>query len=703
MLRQNVSDQNSNLRIDEILLKQGLVTESQITEALEYQRQHGGRLGSHLLRLGFVDERGLVEALAGQFQCDYVVISELEIPSDVLSMIPATLAVARTVVPFAYDKSSKTLSVACENPRDETLQNELAFVAPGKKIKLYVAAEAPLRSIVTDKYVAMNDGVAEDTGSMPIVRFEGELSDFDADHPTGSVLLVSDEHEDDEPLRQALEREGYKVTVTETADEAIGIIGRQTFDRVFIRDTVQGDYIDLIDRVRKASPRTFVHYFESPGQLLLDQRDHREANSLMVKNLQLFTSLLATRENTGANHASTVGHYVEKLCEYIGLPTKERMAVVVAAYLHDISRYYYGESKEVSDCRAKVKLTVKLLDSLNFPPLVIGVLHSMYIDLRQRFTKRLPIEVLGGNILTIVDIFCEHIAVDRRMSLDRFEAIRQKLNALTGKLFLAEVVVAFVQMIQKELLIEPKSDSYNQVMMYSNDVDYLGAIVIRLKEEGFRPVALDSRDKFIEMFKRSRPDMMILLEDGSAGQAITLIDDLVKHGVDIMKVPTFLVATQKAASELTSMFEKGLEDIIPLENSLDLLVMKMQKLRARVESRALEHHEGNEGGSTAGKLEDMNLIDLLQAMGPSCKTARIKINSQGNELTLCLNRGQIVYAEADGKTGAEAVYEGVAWGTGKWVIQPLAEDELPEPNNDQSNESILMEGCRRLDEQTRVK
>jgi len=85
------------------------------------------------------------------------------------------------------------------------------------------------------------------------------------------------------------------------------------------------------------------------------------------------------------------------------------------------------------------------------------------------------------------------------------------------------------------------------------------------------------------------------------------------------------------------------------------------------------------------------------------KTARIAVISEGKELLLYLDRGRIIYAEAGSLEGAQAVYEALAWLTGTWVVQPVAEHDLPEPNNDEPNESILMEGCRLLDERQRAR
>ena len=117
-----------SLRIDELLLRDGLVTEDQIKDALEHQREHGGKLGSHLLKLGYINEPDLLSALANQINCQSVILSDLEIPSYVAQLIPANVAIARNVVPFAFDATENTVKVACEDPNDLSLINELSFV-----------------------------------------------------------------------------------------------------------------------------------------------------------------------------------------------------------------------------------------------------------------------------------------------------------------------------------------------------------------------------------------------------------------------------------------------------------------------------------------------------------------------------------------------------------------------------------------------
>ncbi len=699
--RRYMTRKNCTLRIDELLLKQQLVTEDQIRLALDRQREHGGRLGSHLMKLGFITEDQLLNVLTTQFNCQSVSIVQQNIPVEVIRMLPANVAVARTVIPFAYDPSHDLLSIACEDPTNTDLESELKFVTGGKNIRLFVAAELSLRAAISKHYTANTS-----TGRVAVVTESVVAQQADWSSGSTTVLVVSDDLNGDKPLVQALKNEEFQVICTESADDAIDLIGTHRFFAVFIRDTVPGDYIDLIDRLRKVSPRTKVRYYESAAQMLIHETGYKESEDLLIKSTQLFTALLAARDHSSHNHAAVVGRYVDRLCRQLGLPEKDRLSVVDAAYLHDVSRYYYGESQAAPDCRTRVPMSAKLLDSLNFPPLVVGMLKSMYIDLEQKYTRRLPIEALGGNILTIVDVFCENVSFDRRLSLDKFEKVRSNLESMSGRLFLKEVTTAFVELIEQEILDDsPVQDgTHNQVLLYCDDKGYLESVTDRLRDEGFRPLAMDNIDKFTVMYRRSRPDIIVLIEKSDAAKARQTVTTITEKGVDIRQVPTFLVSSGQAASELAAMLELGLEDVVAIENSLDLLVVKLQKLRARIAQSAhselkMDVHSPT---VTSGNIEDMNLVDLIQAMGPGGRTAKIRVMSTQGKLTVCLDRGRIIYAESDDKTGAEAVYDAVMWRTGKWVVQTLKEDELPEPNNDSANEAILMEGCRRLDEMSRA-
>ena len=706
-----MSSKSKRIRLDQILIREGLITEEQIKEALTRQKAHGGKIGSQLLYHRYIDEQGLVKALAIQFGCQGVVLPDLVIPEVVLKMIPPKIVLARKVVPFDYIPDDNLLKVACEDPTDDDLRNELGFVARGKDIEMYVAAELAIDTVIARHYQGRDITLAdrqllqipEDVTSMEeAVETEKAENEPAAQQPV--VLICSDEQYAPPLMQSLLERDGYQVKHTDSADDAIEMIGKDAFHTVFIKDTVSGDYLDLIDRLRKNSPRTRVRYYESASNLLLDQGSLIEEGDLLVRNLELFTSLLALQRKIPINHSGNVGRYADLLCKQLGIPDKDRLVIVNAAYLHDLSKHYYS-IEDSHDQQQVIKMTVRLLQSINYSPTVVGILRSMYKNLGGKFTKRLPIETLGGNILTIADLFCEAIPDSDHVSLDKFEVVKKKTRDLVGKLFLTEVVEAFITMVHKEILTEQSDEPPIQVMIYSDHPGAIYPVEQRIKSAGFRTISQSIESDFMELVRRSEPEMAIMLLHGDRNRIYAVIDQLTGSGMDLAKTPTFLLVQGTATHELTDLMDQGIEDILGLDVNLDLLITKMRKLQGMIQQRKTLSTQALRQSGASGQLTDMNLIDLLQALGPGQKTVRIDVkpaDSEVNELVIYLNTGQITHAKCGELTGAKAVYEGLAIAEGFWQVTPLTPEQLPTPNNSEPNESILMEGCRLIDERLRA-
>jgi len=700
------------MRLDEILIKEGLISEAQVKDALMRQKAHGGKFGSQLLYHRYIDEAGLVKALATQFACEGVVLSNLTIPDVLLKMVPKKVAVARKVVPFDYDVENNMLKIACEDPEDTNLINELNFVARGKIVKLYVAAEIALNTAIARHYlnqdVTLEDNLLleipdslTDTGKISIpngLKAPEKPSDL-----RPALLLVTDEAYAAPILQSLFERDNFKVTVVESVTEARERLEDAIYNSVLIKAGTDGNVKDLSDRIRRISPRTHIHVYENTTALLLNRDSLSNTTDLLIKNLELFTSLLTSKAHLPTNHGGRVGQYTNRLCGRLGLPEQDRLLITNIAYIHNLARYYYNTEEEV-DGRGVTQLTHRLLTSLNYFPTGVEMLRLMYCDLEHEYVNRMPLEVLGANILTIVDIFCDSVPQCEQISLDKFDAIKKKLRSLSGTMFLPEVVESFVEMIQEEILDVHTTRRFGQVMIYASDLALQQPLELRLKNDGFRILSHSTVESFIELYKRGKPDLMIVVIPDTPDKVLSFINKMADQGIGFGEIPTFLLTESSSISRLTNLLERGIEDIIALDDNLDLLVTKIRKLQSRLSEQAGGGQGDGHGSGARGRLADMNLIDLIQALGPGQKTVRIQVQSNSSAagpLVVFLNRGQIIYAQHDQSAGPAAVYEGLTWTDGTWTIDPVLPEELPEPNSDQSNESILMEGCRLLDERVK--
>ena len=126
-------------RLGEILLDRGLITVEELHVALEACHRTGGRLGTQLLRRGFIDEPGLLQALSEQFHLPSVRASTLrEAGRHVRFLIPLDLQ--RRSLAVGFERRASGLSVAMVNPRDLEGREEIEEIT-GLSVRPYVATE----------------------------------------------------------------------------------------------------------------------------------------------------------------------------------------------------------------------------------------------------------------------------------------------------------------------------------------------------------------------------------------------------------------------------------------------------------------------------------------------------------------------------------------------------------------------------------
>lgn len=574
-------------RLDEILIGENLLTEREIKEALERQREYGGKLGTHLCHLGHINEKDLIRALSLQLNCDGVVLSRIDIHKMVIKMIPQKVAMSRMVMPFDYKPEKNLLKIACPDPTDPHLIRELKFVSRGKTIKLYLATEASIILAINNYYLnrQISIGEALALGIKNTITDDDTVTDYRRTKTTKmnaqsnkGILLVSDDKETSKLLKKLLEYDGFNITITNSADKAIDILEAEQYACVLIKDTVPGDYIDLADRVRKISTKTVVQFFNSASKLLLNPESWHLPSANGPNPLEVLISLLSSHSQMKTNHSGRVGAYVEKLCDKMELPAKDKNVIATAGYMHDLARFYY-RTENSEDNRKVVVQTVKLLSSLGFDPSIVGILKSMYIDLKKKYKRRLPIEALGGNILTIIDLFAENIPHDENLSLDKFNDVIENLKRMAGGLFLPEVLDAFIEMMQEEILLIRQKEENSQIMIYTEDFTAHSPLEMKLRHDGFRTIVANSIKSFVSLYRRSKPDAVVLVVPGKPDDITLLTANLYKHDINLKDIPAYVLTNPDSLNHLTILLDQGIEDIMSIEDNLDLLLTKLHQLK----------------------------------------------------------------------------------------------------------------------------
>ena len=143
---------NTYDRIGELLLKEGLISQDQLSKALQEQKQNGTRLGYNLVKLGFIPELELTKALARQHKMPAVDLSRFELDQKIAKMIPADLAHKNLVLPLKRD--GRTLTVAMADPSNLGVLEDLKFITR-YDIFPVLAGEYTLRGMIEKTFGAL--------------------------------------------------------------------------------------------------------------------------------------------------------------------------------------------------------------------------------------------------------------------------------------------------------------------------------------------------------------------------------------------------------------------------------------------------------------------------------------------------------------------------------------------------------------------
>jgi type IV pilus assembly protein PilB len=105
----------------------GKVTREQVVEALTFQKSRGKGvpLGRILMDLGHVKEGDLNVALAAQKGYELVDLTGVNIPKEAIDAVPAQIATTNKILPVAFDKASKKLTVVMASQENFRAIDEL--------------------------------------------------------------------------------------------------------------------------------------------------------------------------------------------------------------------------------------------------------------------------------------------------------------------------------------------------------------------------------------------------------------------------------------------------------------------------------------------------------------------------------------------------------------------------------------------------
>ncbi len=217
-----------NIRIGDYLVEQGLITNQQLVEALEKQKESQGqkRFGEVIVELGYLSEIRFAQALAGKLKVPYVDLERIEINEDAVLKIPEALAKKYTVI--AIDIIGKKLTIATDDPINFNILEDIKVIT-GMDSTPVLATKSSINKAIGKHYSMQNvDSVLDD-----VTQFMGnDEEDAESKDRIESAPIVK--------LANTIVENSFRADATDIHIEPF-----KTYTRIRIR--VNGDLVELMN------------------------------------------------------------------------------------------------------------------------------------------------------------------------------------------------------------------------------------------------------------------------------------------------------------------------------------------------------------------------------------------------------------------------------------------------------------------------
>lgn len=701
-------------RLDQILIRLGFATAAQIELALHKQQGLGGRLGTHLVYAGHVTEDQLARALSVQFGVPAFDATRQRPSRDLLGRLPAGFARQHQVLPLGLDEQTGTLTLAAVDPRDTTALGETRRLLRCRAVSLCVVPEVTFERVLAAAGTD-DDGLfgTRRLIELPELFEEARAAEAAADlltpaaAPTAGagagpsaprLLLVTERAFLRSFLAPLLEREGRAVTTAGDAGEAAAALAAGDIAHVLVSAELEDGWRDWLRRGLVAAPQATVTRLGPVGDVLLETAaPYAAMQQSLLRALRLHAESagdpqavpppydLLRRDARGLGAAAGLDRLALDALEAAVLlltPAAPPAADVTALLADDGTGIDW--SRTLADAAA-----------LAFPWPLEPALAAMRQLLSERvnldeFGRHDPELALAAQVLALV--WHHHQRATGPVAGDgrRVLASRAALRARGGQLARAELVERYVALLERSeddlvaaghqlLLVGPADRASRQ-------------LAARLGHLGYRVHALADGDEAAALCER-QPPAAVLVYDTGGTRDLTAFAARLRGGARLL---VCAVTTLADPAHVLNLFDAGFDDVFALPRDLELIPARLRKA-LRAADQAPPPPAARPGCFQAA-FTAFAFTDLMQTLSQSLKTVRIDLTrGDGETAVVYLDRGQLTHAACGRLQGGEAVYRIIAWeDDGHFAVEPVT--EFPEPNIGLPLESILMEGCRLLDE-----
>jgi type IV pilus assembly protein PilB len=181
----------NNNRLGELLVREKLISLTQLRHAQDEQQKSGNNLGYTLAKLGYVSDDEITSFLSQQYRVPTINLEEYEVDADVLKLVPKEPCERHRVLPVS--RTGNALIVAMADPTNLNAIDDLKFLT-GYNIEPVIASETSIHTAIEKYY---NAGPSYDE---VMAGFDEAEIEFTGDEDDPTNLLELEKASEDAPV-----------------------------------------------------------------------------------------------------------------------------------------------------------------------------------------------------------------------------------------------------------------------------------------------------------------------------------------------------------------------------------------------------------------------------------------------------------------------------------------------------------------------
>lgn len=505
-----------------------------------------------------------------------------------------------------------------------------------------------------------------------------------------------------------LSREGYQVEGVPNREAVFALAEREDFDAVVIKERNIGEGSEFEEKLQEVKPNIEVHVIKDYGGAMIGEtRLYSKVFDGFFETLDVIIGLMEVDRESFQGHTHLVAKYAKLIAQKLNLSKRELDEVRMSAYAHDLGkkglRHYtlldtLSPDVDFENIQDTIEIPIKLLAPAKLPIDIAKVVGSSFERYDGRgFPKGLKGEEIpiASRILSLVDSFAHLQSEGWKGRVFGPADAMGVIKEYSGVLFDPKLVETLIQVVKDDMFVGKMDAAREHILIADEEADLTTLLELKFANAGYRVTIARNGEEAFSKAESAPPDLLIADVDLPKLNGFSLVEKFKKTD-KLADIPFIFLSRRDDSKLITKAFDLGAEDIVQKPVRVEVLFAKIQKMMERIaRSKKAAAPAGTTAG-VSGSLSEMSLPDIVQILGAGRRTCLLTIHHDSEKADIYLEEGRIVNTVYKDMKGEEAFYSIIGWEEGTFTITP--DVQITERLINKSNDSLMLEGFRRLDE-----